>query len=423
MRVTLPYGTGSIEVEAPDDAVVLRGDGPRPPADAGTALREALARPASGRALDELAGPDDDVAVVFSPRTPPRLNAVLASELLRGLESAGVRRDRITLIVGWDAERSASASDPIGLLGQSYQVVEHDPRDPDALIFQRRYPGERRGGLYLNAAWQRASVRVVTGVAAPHFAGGWTHALSVLPGLSGAHNALRTLSVARLLHPESRAGVGAGNPIFEEAMAAGAEAGVDLCCWLGVDETGAATGVWAGSWEESVRAAIAGVRPSVVAATPKLFDVVVVGAPGASALAQAIPALASAARAIKQGGAIVLAAELAGGLGSEAFTKSVTRAGTADALWSALLEPGVAVADQWFALHLAMARRKAGTVHVCSTLDGPSVRAMLCAPTSDVRTTLGELATSHQFLHGVPPRVGVIADGAGVLVEVEQSLP
>ena len=54
---------------------------------------------------------------------------------------------------------ASAISDHIG----GARLVVHDSREPDGLIFQRRIPGQRRGGIYLNAAWQSASVRIACG--------------------------------------------------------------------------------------------------------------------------------------------------------------------------------------------------------------------------------------------------------------------
>ena len=42
MRVTLAYGTGGLEVEVPDDAVVVEGREPTALADEGEAVRRSL---------------------------------------------------------------------------------------------------------------------------------------------------------------------------------------------------------------------------------------------------------------------------------------------------------------------------------------------------------------------------------------------
>lgn len=410
MRTTLRYGSGTLDAELPDDSTIVA---PRyaPPLPApGAAFREALASAAPLASLDG----NDDVAIVFSPRLPARLSAVAAAELLAAIEGRGASRSRISLIIGRDLEFASAESDPIRMLGRGYRVIVHDPRDPDSLLFQQRYPGERRAGIYLSEAFQSASARIVVGEAAPHFAAGWTQALAVLPGIAAAHNVARTFSVANLLHPEARSGVSDGNPIFDDTVALAAATDVRLALWLGTDFDGEATHVFTGGLEESIRDSIETLRPLHTATVDGAFDVIVAGS-AASTLAATAPALAAAAALIKPGGAIVLAAPCRDGLGDDDFRQTLAEAPTIDGVWNRLIAPDFQREGQWFALHLFAARRRAGTVHLQSTLPSDELHSAHLAPTKSIETTLGELAMSHQFLHGEAPRVAVLPDGASII--------
>ena len=83
----------------------------------------------------------------------------------RGLDEAGVpSRQRVWIVAaGADDETLARLSAAIADAVGDAVLAIHDPREPDDLIFQRRVPGQRRGGIYLNHHWQQASCRVVVG--------------------------------------------------------------------------------------------------------------------------------------------------------------------------------------------------------------------------------------------------------------------
>jgi len=108
---------------------------------------------------------DDQVAIAFAPTLTRRRAEVLAREAAHMLDDAGVPFNQRTWIIasGADDIRSAriaaAAADAVG----SSRLIFHDRTDPDDLIFQRRYPGQRRGGVYLNHVWMQASVRIVLG--------------------------------------------------------------------------------------------------------------------------------------------------------------------------------------------------------------------------------------------------------------------
>jgi nickel-dependent lactate racemase len=421
MRVALGYGQTSLDIDLPDEAEVLT---PSPPAalpNLSGALRAALASPNGAVPIGESIAPHDRVAIVFSPRMPAPVNALLAAELLGAVEAHGVPRDRITLILARDFEASVSSSDPILMLGQAYRVVVHDPRDPDALLFQRRYAGERRAGIYLNEVYQQASVRILTGPALPHFAGGWSHAMSVIPGLSAAHNALRTFSVANLLHPETKPGSTTGNPIFDQAVDVGEESGVTLACWLSLDPRGVPTGVFAGGFRESVLAAAeaetgaARIDRAAGFDLEKGFDLVLAAARGTQTLQAAIPALVTAAEAVTARGTILLAAECAEGLGSASFASILGEASTPEELWATLLAPEFAQDDQWSAVALSAARRKA-SVSLSSTLDVELVRSAHLMPISDLERTVSEFTASFHLRMGHMPSIGVLPEAGRSIV-------
>ncbi len=125
-----------------------------------------------------LVGRDDDVAIALSPTLSARDAACIARDVARRLDNAGVPPDqRAWMIAASNDEQTARLLSEIADAISDSPVILHDPHDPDALVFQRRTPGQRRGGVYLNAVWQNASVRIAIGAA-----------LDLVEGLSGWFN-------------------------------------------------------------------------------------------------------------------------------------------------------------------------------------------------------------------------------------------
>ncbi len=108
---------------------------------------------------------DDVVAIAVDPTLPRRRAAAAARRAAAALDEAGIpiRRRCWIVAAGVDDARTvrivAAIADAVG----GARLILHDPHEPDDLIFQRRLPGQRRGGVYLNAAWISASVRIVIG--------------------------------------------------------------------------------------------------------------------------------------------------------------------------------------------------------------------------------------------------------------------
>ena len=107
----------------------------------------------------------DDVAIAVSERLSGDVAGALAEAVAARLDGAGVPMAQQTWIVAsaGNDERAARTTAAISDYSGGARLIIHDPRDLDGLVFERRHPGQRRGGVYLNARWQAASVRIVCG--------------------------------------------------------------------------------------------------------------------------------------------------------------------------------------------------------------------------------------------------------------------
>ena len=412
MRVHLTYGEQGLDVDLPERTAVLAPGQATPLAEPVSALREALAAPMGAKPLAELVGPEDEVAIVFSDLTRPVPNALIAQEVLGVIESRGVPRERITLIVGAGLHRAMSAEEIERLLGEEiarrYRIVMHDARDPDGVTFLQRYPGERRGGIYLNSAYLRASVRIVTGFVEPHiFAGYSGGGKGVLPGIAAAPNVMRNHSAENLLHPNASYCVGEGNPIFEEMRAAAVASGVTLLCNVTLNAQRQVTGWFCGDLVAAHDAAIALVNRTALRPVPQAYDIVVAtngGYPADLNVYQAIKGMAAAAKGVRDGGAIVLASECREGVGSTDYAEFLASRESPAALMAMLLEPGFHRIDQWGIQCQAMAQLKAD-VYLYSALDRETTKAAHLLYSEDVSRTVAELAAKHEREQGAPATI------------------
>ena len=107
----------------------------------------------------------DEVAIAVSDRLDADEAATLARTITARLgESAVPRNQRVWIVATRGDDKSAASTvAAISELIDGSRLIIHDAREPDGLTFQRRIPGQRRGGIYLNHAWQSASVRIACG--------------------------------------------------------------------------------------------------------------------------------------------------------------------------------------------------------------------------------------------------------------------
>lgn len=137
-------------------------------------------------ALEELSVEStDDVAVAVADRLSQDVAAQLTRRINERLDQAGVPVAQRTWIVATtgDDEAVARIVAAVSDFSGGARVIVHDSREPDDLTFHRRIPDQRRGGVYLNHAWQAAAVRIACG-----------DPLIVVDGLSAWFNQIARLS-------------------------------------------------------------------------------------------------------------------------------------------------------------------------------------------------------------------------------------
>ena len=138
MRLTLAYGADGLEVDVPDDAVVV---GPQEPPGRWPTRPERCARHwptrSSGPALGDLIGPEGRIAVVFPDLTRPMPNTTVLPPLLAELERAGAGPDRVELLCATGTHRQATRTEMEELVGAAvarrYRIHDHRLRRPAAM--------------------------------------------------------------------------------------------------------------------------------------------------------------------------------------------------------------------------------------------------------------------------------------------------
>ncbi|MDR5698079.1 MAG: lactate racemase domain-containing protein, partial [Armatimonadota bacterium] len=149
-KVPVEYGDGLVDVEVPEDAVVVEPGSlyrdPGPPEDPVVLTRRALAQPLGLPPLRKLVGRGAKVLVAFPDRVkggthPTAHRRVTLSLLLEELESAGVRPDDITLLCANGLHRKNTREEMESYLGSNLvrrlppsRLLNHDAEDPDDMV-------------------------------------------------------------------------------------------------------------------------------------------------------------------------------------------------------------------------------------------------------------------------------------------------
>lgn len=410
MQITLAYGKTGLPVQFPDDTTVLRpAFVPGLPDEAG-ALRETLRRPLGCPPLHKMVHPTDRVVIVFSDLTRPMPNERVLPLLLE--ELAHVPREQITLLNALATHRPQTETELEVMLGAeiapNYTIVQHDAWDKQGLV----YVGQTRSEhpVWLNRAYVEADVRIVTGFIEPHFFAGFSGGpKAVLPGVAGAETVWANHSAAMIAHSKATWCVTAGNPIYEEITQAAALAPPTFCLNVALNSKKVITDAWAGDWQQVHAAGCQTVGARALVPVKAPFDVVVTtnaGYPLDLNLYQAVKGMSTAARVVRPGGAIVVAAECWDGIPDHGNYKELLwTAGSPQALLERIAQPGFFRQDQWEAQIQALIQLKADVYLYSDGLSDEEIRRAWLTPCRDIAATVPELCAHYG------PRVGVLPEG------------
>ena len=416
MNVHLAYGEQGLDVELPDGAELLAPQQVPGLPDPERTVAEAIEWPLGAPPLAGSVRSGDTVAIVVSDITRPVPNRLLLPPILDAVHASGVPRERVLIVIATGLHRASTSQEVERILGpqivESYQVVNHDARDRSTLAYLTTTA--RGVEVWMNRAYLEADARIVTGFVEPHiFAGYSGGGKAVLPGVAGAEIVMSNHGADMLGHPKAAWCVTEGNPIFEEMRDLALLSRPTFCVNVTLNERREITGVFAGELIAAHQAGIAQAERQYVRSIPHLFDIVVstnMGYPADLNLYQSVKGMSVGAQAVREGGAVVLAAECRDGLGLAEYTELLTSEASPQALLERIRSPGFARYDQWGVQLQAMVQAKAD-VWLHSSMSRSTTEAAHLHYCEDVSATVEELCRRHLAEQGREATIAVLPHG------------
>jgi nickel-dependent lactate racemase len=131
VKVSLPYGPKILSISIPDENLfeILSPREVPIPDDPAALIAEALSNPLGTGRLAELAAGADRAALVVDDNTRATPVALILDQVVPALESGGLDRSRMTVVVALGSHRPMTAkelSDKLGAWGERLKVVQHD---------------------------------------------------------------------------------------------------------------------------------------------------------------------------------------------------------------------------------------------------------------------------------------------------------
>ncbi len=320
MRVNLPYGKGYAEVSVPDgSAVAFPRELPKV-GDVGAEIRRAMAEPIGSAPLREIASGKRDAVVVINDITRPAPSREMLATILEELRVGGIPEAAVTVVIATGNHRPNSPAEITHIIGEEFarrlRVVNHACEDDGALTAISAPNVDIP--VRVNSHVARASVKILTGLIAPHQSAGYSGGRkSLAPGVVALQTIAKHHSFP--IRPYNPAmGWMKGNPFHEVAVGIARAAGIDFIVNVVKSWRGEVVKAVAGDLEAAHEAGVQVCEQSWVLTFPRKYDVVVVtpgGFPRDIDLHQAQKAMSTAELVVADGGAIVLIAECPDGIG------------------------------------------------------------------------------------------------------------
>jgi nickel-dependent lactate racemase len=397
MKVGLAYGSGSLEVDFPDDCTtVIKPAHQAGLADEKAALLAALDSPIGTGSLASWIKPGSQICIVFTDITRATPNERIIPWLLGYLEKNGMRREQVTLLNGLGTHRPNTQAELEQMLTREvvagWRVLNHEPEN-EAACTQFGVTSSGAPAL-INTHLATADVRIITGFIEPHFFAGFSGGpKGIMPGVAHTRTVVSNHGWKNIGHPNSAFGITEGNPIWEEMRDIALRVGPSFLLNIALNERRQITGIFAGDLLAAHKAGIEFVRASAMQKLDAPFDVVVTTASGYPLdqnLYQGVKGIAAAARIVKNSGTIVLAAECSDGLPTNShYEKLLRRVDSPAALLSLLAQHGFHATDQWTAQIQAVIQQRA-ELQLYSSLNEELVRAAHMTPGADIARVISQ---------------------------------
>ena len=410
--IHLAYGEGHLAVEVPDrnSMVIQPRDHPGLP-DEKVALFNALENPIAARPLCEWIQPDSKVCIVFTDITRATPNHRLIPWLMEYL--AKVDPEKVVLLNSTGTHRPNTPAELekmlTGVICRRYRVVNHDCHQRNDLV----QLGIASSGspVWLNRHLVEADVRILTGFIEPHFFAGFSGGpKAIMPGVAGLETVMGNHGARHIGHPQAVWGVTHGNPLWEEMLEVSQRPGPSFLINVTLNDQRQITGVFAGDLVQAHRAGCEYVRNNSMQKVSDLCDLVITtnsGYPLDLNLYQGVKGISAAARIVRPGGTIILAAECREGTpAGSPYDRLLRQVSCPEEIIQLLQRPGFSHAEQWQAQIQAQIQRNA-KVKLYSSMPDDAVRAAHFEPIHSIED---EIASCLR-LNGDKIRIGVLPQG------------
>ncbi len=336
MKVSLPYGSGMVEVEVPDKNLIgiVYPNDIKPQHSHEEYIMEALRRPMGTLPLNTLAKGKKSAVIVVDDNTRPCPTALMLPHVLNEIERGGIKMEAITILFATGTHRDVKPEEAERLLGkeiaESIRYVSNHCKGEDFTYIGTTSKGTR---VKVKNTYLEADLKVLLGdVEIHYFAGYGGGRKSILPGICH-YSTIQHNYTTNFFSPDSRPGKLDGNPMYENMTEAARLAQPHFCLNVVLNAKHQIVGAFAGDIDLVLRKGVALVDKMYKVRVDEKPDILLTAADGAPHdvnLYQAYKALHLGLRVVKDKGVAILIAECPDGHGSAPYREWMAKYKTAE---------------------------------------------------------------------------------------------
>jgi nickel-dependent lactate racemase len=422
MRCRLEYGREGLEIDLPDDRVVRslaykRAASLRDPA---ATLREVLQAPTGTPPLRQLAYRKRTACIVICDVTRPVPNELILRPVLETLESVGIARQDILILIATGLHRPNEGDELVEIVGAeiagNYRIENHHGQ----VLAEHTYLGDSPRGVpvWIDSRYTAAELKITVGLIEPHLMAGYSGGRKLIcPGIAALETIQAWHSPRFLEHPRADCGILDGNPVHEENTWIGRRAGCDFIVNVVLDDHRQPLKFVAGDMQAAFLEGVAFVRDVVTDQVSEQVDIVVTssaGYPLDTTFYQSIKGMTGALPIVKQGGTIIIAASLTEGIGSPQFQRLFRENQDLESFVRRIQGDDYFVMDQWQLEELAKVRRRARVRMISDGLPADVIDQLFVDSAPSVEAAVAEALAEY----GPDATIAVIPKGPYVLARV-----
>jgi len=320
-KVLVEFGRDVLEILVPPNCVELgMKEVPSLP-DPNAAIEKAFLNPFGSTTLEEIIRKKNkshkalSVAIAVSDITRPvpykGENGILLP-LLRRLESSGITKQNIRIVVATGMHRPSTHEEKVEMYGkevvEQFKISDHDCENNDLL--ESIGKTKRGTDVYVNREFYFSDLKIATGLVESHFMTGISGGRkSICPGLVDVKTIQKFHGPQYLEDPNATNLILGGNPCHEEALEVAEIVGVDFIVNVNLDRDLRLTQIFTGDLVKAHMRAYEMIKEYAEVSIDREFDIVLThgGYVGRDHY-QTAKAGAGALPAVKEGGIIIIAA-------------------------------------------------------------------------------------------------------------------